>query len=133
MEEHSRFFRMIELIEGASAAPPSTEGYTEAVSLALAYLDEHFTEPVSVKELAQLAHVSVNTLERHFSAALHMSPCAYLKKKRLSHAAALLQNGQTVMDAALQSGFSDYCGFIALFKKTYGVTPLQYQKRVHGA
>ena len=129
-EEYARFFRLASLMEGASVSPPSTEAYTEAVATALAYIDSHFTEPVSVRELARLSHVSVNTLERHFSQMLHLSPTAYLKKKRLSHAASLLQSGETVMDAALQSGFPDYCGFIALFKKHYGITPLQYRKRV---
>ena len=61
---------------------------------------------------------------------LNISPSEYIKKKRLANAAKLLSKGYTVSEASSQSGFSDYSNFIALFKKTYGVTPLKYKKNI---
>jgi AraC-like DNA-binding protein len=38
--------------------------------------------------------------------------------------------GDTVTEAALKSGFSDYSNYIQLFKKQFGMTPLQYKKNL---
>ena len=32
------------------------------------------------------------------------------------------------MEAAQESGFADYSGYIAKFKKVYGMTPLKFKK-----
>ena len=40
-----------------------------------------------------------------------------------------LRDGDMVADAAAKSGFSDYSNYIQLFKKQFGMTPLQYKKR----
>lgn len=130
-EQMYRFFRLLHLLEGAEVPTESvvTNSLSD-VTLALEQINRRFTEPISVRELAAMAHVSVNTLERHFLTTLQMSPTAYVKKKRLAHAAQELYRGATVMEACMNSGFSDYCNFIALFKKTYGMTPLKYQRSV---
>jgi len=47
----------------------------------------------------------------------------------LAIAAKYLAGGCTVAEACEKSGVSDYSYFIALFRKTYGLTPLQYQKK----
>jgi len=41
-----------------------------------------------------------------------------------------IRSGTPPSQAASSSGFSDYSGFIALFKKAYGVTPLTYKKQM---
>jgi AraC-like DNA-binding protein len=68
-------------------------------------------------------------LERHFKKALGVTPFAMLRKKRLIASTAHLRNGETVTEAALKSGFSDYSNYIQLFRKQFGVTPLQYKKK----
>lgn len=126
------FFRLLNLLDRAEVMSDQDYGVDDAMSSALAYLDEHFCDSITVRELASVAHVSVNTLERHFQQKLHMTPMSYLKKKRLAHAAACLYEGCSVSEACEKSGFSDYSHFIALFKKTYGMTPLKYKKEVTG-
>lgn len=125
-----RFLKMLCLLESATPAPTEVTSSYPDVDTALAYLEKHYALPITVSELAALSHVSVNTLERHFEAVLHLSPSVYLKKKRLGIAAELLYRGATVSEACRNSGFSDDSRFIALFKKTYGVTPLKYREEV---
>ena len=84
--------------------------------------------PITVKDIADAAYVSVSTLERYFEKNLRLSPSEYLKKRRLSHAAELLKNGTSVTDACHFSGFADCSKFIQLFRKHYGVTPLKWKK-----
>ncbi len=126
-EKYSSFFRLIRLLELASVDKSHCDSIAPDVVGALSYIDENFDSPITVKELAENVHVSVNTLERHFKEAINYSPSEYIKRKRLARAASLLHSGATVMQACNESGFSDYSGFITLFKKNYGVTPLKYR------
>lgn len=94
----------------------------------LNYINKNFTEPIYMETLAKISDVSVSTLERHFLRIFNMTPKEYVKQKRLEYAAQLLQNGESVSNAALKSGFNDYSRFISIFKKQFGITPLKYQK-----
>lgn len=125
--DYRDFFNLIDLINSATVSDIPRDDSTDAVSLALEYIDLHFCDRMTVTELAELTHVSVNTLERHFSEKIGMSPAAYIKKKRLANAAIMLSEGASVTDACFACGFSDYSGFISSFKKSYGVTPLKYK------
>ena len=127
-EELYRFFMLMHLLECADIKTPSSNAYPQDIAAVLEYIEQNFSQPISVRSLASAAHVSVNTLERHFGEDLQMSPTAYIKKKRLANAAELLYRGSSVMEACQNSGFSDYSNFIALFKKNYGMTPLRYRR-----
>ena len=96
---------------------------------ALCFMDEHLIENFDIKSLSDACNVSVNTLERHFKKALGVTPFAMLRKKRLIASTAHLRNRETVTEAALKSGFSDYSNYIQLFRKQFAVTPLQYKKK----
>ncbi len=123
-----QFFKLIRMIQNADIIDYREERYPRDITYAVDYIAHHFFEPITVADMAKLANVSLNTLERHFLQYLHVSPSAYIQKKRLSNAIKLLAEGSSVTEAALQSGFADYSNFIALFKKSYGTTPLQYKK-----
>lgn len=98
------------------------------VCVSLDYINKNFTEPIYLETLVKISNVSVSTLERHFSLLFNMTPREYVKQKRLTYAAELLQNGESVSNVAFKSGFSDYSRFISVFKKQFGTTPLKYQK-----
>ncbi len=99
------------------------------VEKALLYMDEHLIEDINATSLSAACNVSVNTLERHFKEAIGVTPFAMLRKKRLIASMEYLRNGKTVTEAALKSGISDYSNYIQLFRKQFGVTPLQYKKK----
>ena len=48
----------------------------------------------------------------------------------MSEAVRLLADGAGVTEACLGAGFSDTSHFIALFKKRFGKTPLEYKKQI---
>ena len=101
---------------------------TADVLTAIQYIDSNFTENITVSDMAKKAHVSVNTLERHFKKMMNISPVKFLTQKRLARACVLLSEGKSVQETCDLCGFSDYSHFIMLFKKEYGMTPLKYQK-----
>lgn len=131
LERFGRFFRLLSVLESShdgSAAREEAPMY-EDVRIALDHISEHIASPLTVKELASVAHVSVNTLERHFLSAMNVTPSEFLKERRLALAKTLLREGRSVMEAAEESGFSDYSHFIALFRRRFGITPLQYKRK----
>lgn len=105
------------------------ENMPRDVVLALRFMDSHLNEEFDSKRLAAACNVSVNTLERHFKDTFHITPFGMLRKKRLFASMDCLRNGASVVEAALESGFPDYSNYIQLFKKQFGITPLNYKKK----
>ena len=123
------FFKLITLLQNAEITETGERQYPSDIISALNYIGSNFTQPITVTAIAKSSNVSVNTLERHFMQIFGQTPTTYIRKKRLSNAAKLLTEGKTVTEASEESGFSDYSNFISLFRKAYGITPLQYKKQ----
>ena len=98
------------------------------VEKALQYMDDHLTEDLNLHMLSHICKVSSNTLERHFKEDLGKTPFVMLRQKRLYASMQYLRNGDTVSEAAIKSGFPDYSNYIQIFRKQFGLTPLQYKK-----
>ena len=128
--KYYNFFKLINILQNADITKDEEANYPPDIAYALNYINSHLGDQISIREIAKECYVSVNTLERHFREYLSFTPSAYIQKKRLANAAKLLSTGYSVTMAAEQSGFPDYSNFIALFKKTYGITPLKYKKSV---
>lgn len=124
-----KFFKLLKLLESADT-PVFKNEFPKDLSLVLSFVGQNFMQPITVKDIAEVAHMSVNTLERKFLKSLKTTPNFYLREKRLANAVKLLSKGESVTDSCLKSGFSDCSGFINLFKKRYGVTPLKYKQQI---
>ncbi|MBQ8658757.1 MAG: helix-turn-helix domain-containing protein [Clostridia bacterium] len=128
LEQYIYFFRLISLLTKNESVVPTTQLLSEEMKAVVTYINQNLTQKITIKELADAVHVSVNTLERHFFEAFKITPRTYIQQKRLLMAEKLLRNGSSVLNSCLDSGFSDYPHFIVLFKKHFGLTPLQYKK-----
>lgn len=83
--------------------------------------------------LSRLAGLSVSAFERKFRRHLQTSPMQFLKRLRLSRAAAaLIQTDRRLAEIAIGEGFSDQAHFSREFKKAFGVTPTLWRER-HGS
>ena len=92
-------------------------------------LNENFASIRHVGELLERHYVSRATLDRWFRKYLRVSPREFLEAKKLANAKSLLDEGKTVTDACMLSGFSDSSHFIAVFKKKFGETPFKYKSK----
>jgi AraC-like DNA-binding protein len=95
---------------------------------ALAYIDDHADEPLTVADIAEAAHVTVRALQYAFRRHMETTPLAHLRRVRLSHAhadllAATPQDGTTVADIAARWGFFHPGRFAAQYRRTYGRAP----------
>ena len=73
--------------------------------------------------LAEALALSPRQLARKLRALTDQTPAALLRARRLARAAALLQGGMPVGEAADAAGFGSRSGFNVAFRETYGVTP----------
>lgn len=82
--------------------------------------------------LARLAGLSVSAFERKFRRHLHASPMQFLKRLRLSRAAAaMLRTDRSLAEIALTEGFCDQAHFTREFRTAFGATPRAWRER-HG-
>ena len=79
---------------------------------------------------ATVFNQSVRKFERKFKNYFNLSPQQYIIKLRNHEACDLLGNGsQPIGDIAFDLGFYDQSSFTVQFKKTMGMTPLQYRRQ----
>lgn len=95
-----------------------------------AFIESHLKEPLSVELLADLAGFSPYYYSRLFSLHMDMSVMEYVRRRRLSHAAAEICEGKRILDAAMDYGFESHNGFSKAFRKVYGFSPDEYRRRV---
>ncbi|MEK0315561.1 AraC family transcriptional regulator [Cohnella sp. 56] len=107
-----------------SVSPRKQDAY---VHRSLDFLHCHFSEPVTVAQLAAALGLDRKYLSVIFKAATGMPPQQYLLHYRMERAGELLKKGQyTVGEVARSVGYRDALLFSKMFKKLKGVPPKQY-------
>ncbi|MBQ9084144.1 MAG: helix-turn-helix domain-containing protein [Clostridia bacterium] len=98
-------------------------GCCDACEAARLYADTHFRESLTVADGARVACLSSVYFVSLFKKRMGISFGAYLSKKRLAFAKALLEGGVGVADACFESGFGSVSNFTAAFHREYGIPP----------
>ena len=124
----AQLIRLLDLLlAGKEAEEEGPE--KNAVADSIAYINEHFREPVSLELLAAKAGISPFHFLRVFSQATGLTPHQYLLSTRIRAARFLLQSTSlSVKRIALDCGFSTEAAFCSTFRKREGRTPSQYRK-----
>lgn len=98
------------------------------IDAAVAYINDHYPEPLTVNELAKTACLSAPYFTRAFKEATGLSPYDYLLNVRLDRAKELLITTRlSVGEIALHTGFRDTSNFISCFRKKVGISPLKFR------
>jgi AraC-like DNA-binding protein len=104
------------------------------VAEAKAYVREHLREPVTLERIAMALGVNPYHLSHVFSRESHFTLTSYLIRCRMERAAELLRTQPlTVHEVAYAVGFDDPGYFGKVFRRHYGVTPLQFRQGRHPA
>ena len=112
----------------ASAAPSRESQYDPKIQQVLSYINEHLHEELTVDQLAERAYLSKYHFMRLFKAQTGSTVHAYVRQKRLLHAARLIREGVSVGKAAADSGFGDYTAFHRAFRESFGISPGSLKK-----
>lgn len=93
---------------------------------AILYLENHYRDDLRVQDLAEMAGVGECMFRRSFRQTMGVSPVQYRNHLRLTKAREMLQSGEyTVLEAAVAAGFDDPGYFSRLFKREFGVPPVE--------
>jgi two-component system, response regulator YesN len=95
----------------------------------LDYIHEHFSEPITLTDVAQHFHFNPSYLSSYFSNHTHEGFNEYLNKVRIEEASKLLvQRTDTISEISVKVGYSDHSYFCKVFKKIKGLSPSQYRR-----
>lgn len=101
----------------------------DIVSRTMLFFDQHFSEPVTLGELARQFGCSEGHLSRWFRKRAGISPMAYLRNIRLRQAALLLENTELPLaEIAPLTGHQDPFYLSRIFHKTFGNPPSDYRR-----
>ncbi|HVM72301.1 MAG TPA: substrate-binding domain-containing protein [Anaerolineales bacterium] len=96
---------------------------------AMAYIHEHYTDPIGREDVAHYAGVSEGYLSRCFTQETGLSLIHYVARYRIQQAKQLLNTtDMSITDIAMEIGFSDSNYFSRAFRREVGVSPLAYRR-----
>jgi len=94
---------------------------------AMAYIHDHYPEPISRSDVATHVGLSERHLTRCFHHEVGITPITYLNRYRVKQAKSLLDSGEMgITEIALDVGFSSSSYFTRVFRERVGVSPRAY-------
>ncbi|MDQ0463248.1 AraC family transcriptional regulator [Caulobacter ginsengisoli] len=108
----------------------ATAQQPDRLERALAFVEAHLDQPLTLAELADAASLSPFHFARAFTARFDESPMAWVRRRRMAAAATQLASPKppSLIDLALDSGFDSQEAFTRAFKRMFGVSPGRFQR-----
>ena len=102
----------------------SIGSHTQKIAQSTHYLQQHFSETITVETLANLSGMSLSGFHSHFKKITSLSPLQYQKSLRLMEARRLIsQEGRGITEAAYQVGYESPSQFSREYKRYFGHAP----------
>ncbi|MDD6571235.1 MAG: AraC family transcriptional regulator [Thermoflexaceae bacterium] len=103
--------------------------WTEAISKAVWYIEEHITEDITADDIAREVYLSPFYFQKGFSLLCGFTISEYIRNRRLSLAGnELATSGKKVIEVALKYGYDSPDSFTKAFTRFHGITPSMVQK-----
>ena len=111
--------------------PVKDEGTSNsAIQDVLTYINNHYTQPLRINDLAHRFGISESYLSHEFSRFTNRSVYDYVLYRRVTLARQLMLGTDSLNAIAYQCGFNDYSNFLRSFSKVVGLSPKQYRKQL---
>jgi AraC-like DNA-binding protein len=126
---------LVEFIRHADAAESlrskAVTGLHEGVRWALAYMEQHYRDPLTLKHVADEARLSPNYFSQLFHEFVGVTFQEHLQVLRARFAGSLLRATEmSVTDICHASGFRALSHFERAFKAQYGMSPRAWRREV---
>lgn len=126
---------LIDDVRKAEAPQPQPVVFSKVadrqVRRAIAILEQHLGQPVSVDELAERLAISRRSLERKFQQTLGVTPQHFARDLRLRYGLWLLHYSRhTITEIGERCGFADTAHFSRHFRKAFNMTPSAMRRQV---
>lgn len=119
----SRAFPCMDLVKNKDSQPPGSTAQL------IAFLSEHYTEPVNLDMLSAQLGISKYSVSRIFSEKMHTSFSRYLNTLRIDYAKHLLQEGSIdILTVSEMCGYDNPRTFNREFKALCGCRPREYRR-----
>lgn len=102
----------------------------ERLKLMMEYIHSHYTEKVTLEDIAFSASISTRECSRCFQRCIKIPPVNYLSEYRIRMAAQmLLSTNESILTISENCGFSSGSYFSKVFQEYMGCTPKEYRKK----
>lgn len=103
----------------------------QPLARAVAFVDTHCGDPLTVSAIARAAGVSESRLHALFETQFGQSPMRYVAARRMARAALLLEETDlSVAEIAFRTGYGDQTAFTRAFRRATGTTPAAHRRAV---
>ena len=117
---------------GFEPAPKDNAAIHNKISQARGIIMERMESPPKVAEIAEMVGLGREAFTRSFQKIVGVSPGTYQHCVRMLKARRLLNQGQSITEAALATGYTDQSHFHRMFVKHFDTTPRQYSLMTAG-
>lgn len=100
----------------------------KAVERARHFLMDHYTENITLEQLAQIARLSLYHFNRVFSEQFGLPPHAFQTQLRVARAKELLRKGWSISQVAAETGFTDQSHLNRHFRRLCEPSPGVYRQ-----
>ncbi len=120
----------ITTLDAAVRHPGANRALSEQLQPCIDYMQENYPHPLTLEELAGLAHLSEGQFCRSFKHLTGMTPFAYLVRYRiLQSCRELSSTNKKVTDIASTHGFNNISYYNRAFLKVMNMTPTEYRRQ----
>ena len=99
------------------------------ISNAISYIRSHYSEPISLSQIAEYVNLNPEYFSRIFKEETNMTYSTFLSNIRLAKAESMLVNSNSkVFEIAEAVGYPNVSYFSTVFKKKYGLNPYEFRR-----
>ena len=126
--------KMVDLPEAENGREPSAVPKSSPVYPAVSYVEDHRSEMVTMRDMANLCHLSPSYFSKIFPREAGETFTDYVNRRKVEWAKQKLRDSaESVSAIAFALGYVDTSYFIKVFKKFEGITPLAYRQQKYKA
>ncbi len=102
----------------------------EPVRKAQEFIEAHFSDKITVDQLADILALGRRSLERRFKKATANTVTEYIQRVKMEAAKKNLESGRkNINEVMYEVGYSDEKAFRMIFRKVTGLSPVEYRKK----
>lgn len=105
--------------------------FDDIKSESVKYIEDHYTENINLKTLADIEHYNTNYYSEWFKNKMNMKVTEYIKSLRIEKAKEYLLNTDlSVLEIAKMIGYEHNSSFTRAFKECENISPAEFRKRI---
>ena len=101
------------------------------MAVVVEHIERHIDEPLPVERLARESRLSIPRFKSRFRAEAGFPPAEFVLRRRIERASRLLSSTHaTVLEIALQCGFTSSQYFASAFRRVTGMSPTAFREKI---